>query len=81
MLSLILGPISGTDSISSAEAFIKLSIELKCTFVEDMLPETAYIKLGWILGQTKDKDKVKELMLTNIAGEITERTDNKSFLY
>jgi glutamyl-tRNA(Gln) amidotransferase subunit D len=59
----------------------KLSIELKCTFVEDMLPETAYIKLGWILGQTKDKDKVKELMLTNIAGEITERTDNKSFLY
>jgi glutamyl-tRNA(Gln) amidotransferase subunit D len=59
----------------------KLSIELKCTFVEDMLPETAYIKLAWALGQTKDKDKLKELMLTNIAGEITERSDDKSFLY
>jgi len=46
-----------------------------------MLPETAYIKLGWVLGQTKDTDKAKEMMLTNISGEITERTNDKSFLY
>ena len=39
----------------------------------NMIPETAYIKLGWALGHSHDRDKVKELMLTPIAGEITER--------
>ncbi|MFH1586094.1 MAG: Glu-tRNA(Gln) amidotransferase subunit GatD [archaeon] len=42
---------------------------------EDMTPETAYIKLGWVLGQTKNLDKMKSMMLTNIAGEITERSE------
>ena len=59
----------------------ELSIKLKCIFAEDMTPETAYIKLGWVLAQTNNKEKVKELMLTNITGEITERSDDKSFLY
>jgi len=58
-----------------------LSIKLKCIFAEDMLPETAYVKLGWVLAKTIDPEKVKELMLKNIAGEITERSDDKSFLY
>ena len=59
----------------------KLSIELKCIFVEDMLPETAYVKLGWVLPQAKNIEEVKEMMLTNYAGEISERTDEKAFLY
>jgi glutamyl-tRNA(Gln) amidotransferase subunit D len=59
----------------------KLSIELQCIFVEDMLPEVAYVKLGWVLGHTTEIGKVKEMMLTNYAGEITERTDERSFLY
>ena len=59
----------------------KLSVELNCIFVEDMLPETAYIKLGWVLGHTHKIDEVKELMLTNYAGEISERSDEKGFLY
>ncbi len=42
---------------------------------EDMLSETAYVKLMWILGQTKNPEKVREMMLTNYAGEITERSD------
>ena len=41
---------------------------------EDMLPETAYVKLSWVLAQTRDLDKVRELMLTNIAGEINPRS-------
>jgi len=57
-----------------------LSIKLKCVFAEDMMPEVAYIKLGWVLGQTKDKEKIKELMQTNIAGEITHRTQPQTFL-
>jgi len=59
----------------------KLSVQLNCIFAEDMLPETAYIKLGWVLPQAKTIDEVKEMMLTNYAGEISERTDEKAFLY
>ncbi|MBM3282522.1 MAG: Glu-tRNA(Gln) amidotransferase subunit GatD [Candidatus Diapherotrites archaeon] len=45
--------------------------------LEDMLAETAYVKLGWVLAHTKEREKVKEMMLTNYAGEITpfSRTD------
>ncbi len=39
---------------------------------ENMLPEVAYIKLGWALGQTSDLEKVRELMLTPICNDITE---------
>jgi glutamyl-tRNA(Gln) amidotransferase subunit D len=38
---------------------------------ENLLPEVAYIKLGWALGQSSDPEKVRELMLTPIAGDIT----------
>ena len=41
----------------------------------DMLPETAFIKLAWALGHTKDPKEVKELMLRNVAGEFSERSD------
>jgi len=47
---------------------------------ENMLPEVAYIKLGWVLGQTKDPARVRELMLTPIAGEITEREPYNGYL-
>jgi len=43
-------------------------------FGEDMLPEVAYIKLMYVLGKTRNLEKVRELMVTNIAGEISERT-------
>ena len=59
----------------------KLSIELKCIFAGDMLPETAYVKLGWVLGHTHKLDEVREMMLTNYAGEISERTHEAAFLY
>ena len=49
-------------------------------YLEDMMPETAYVKLGWVMGQTKDIDKVKEMMLTNYAGEIKKRTLSNEFL-
>lgn len=58
-----------------------LSIKLNCIFVEDMLPETAYIKLGYVLAKTNNLKDVRKLMLTDMAGEITERSDDKSFLY
>lgn len=42
--------------------------------LEDMLPETALVKLMWSLGQTKDVNEAKELLQINIAGEISPRT-------
>jgi len=47
---------------------------------ENMLPEVAYIKLGWVLGQTDNPEKIRELMLTPIAGEITEREPYNGYL-
>ncbi|MCX6665920.1 MAG: Glu-tRNA(Gln) amidotransferase subunit GatD [Euryarchaeota archaeon] len=41
---------------------------------EDMLPETAYVKLMWALAHGKNPDEVKNIMMTNIAGEIVKRT-------
>ncbi len=49
-------------------------------FVEDMLPETAYIKLGFVLGHTKKMDDIRRMMLANMAGELTERIDPRAFL-
>lgn len=46
----------------------------------NMLPEAAYAKLGWVLGHTDDREKVKEMMLTPIANEITEREPFDGYL-
>ncbi|MEI6765705.1 MAG: Glu-tRNA(Gln) amidotransferase subunit GatD [Bacteroidota bacterium] len=46
----------------------------------NMLPEAAYIKLGWALGQTSDLEKVREIMLTPINDEITEREPYNGYL-
>ena len=47
---------------------------------ENMLPKVAYIKLGWALWQTDDLEKVREIMLTPIAGEITEGEPYNGYL-
>ena len=39
----------------------------------NMLPEVAYVKLGWVLGHTTDPDEVKNMMLTPIGRETTLR--------
>lgn len=40
----------------------------------DMLPETAYVKLSWILGSiTRDLKEVAKLIQSNIVGEINSR--------
>jgi glutamyl-tRNA(Gln) amidotransferase subunit D len=42
--------------------------------LEDMFPETALVKLMWVLGQTSDPEEAKKLLKTNIAGEFSPRT-------
>jgi glutamyl-tRNA(Gln) amidotransferase subunit D len=48
---------------------------------EDMLPETAYVKLMWVLGQTKERSEIIRLIGKNIAGEISERTTVDAFYH
>jgi len=49
-------------------------LALGVTPLEDMLPETAIVKLMWIFGQTKDIEEAKKLLKKNIAGEFSQRT-------
>lgn len=46
----------------------------------NMLAESAYIKLGWALGLTHDREEVKKLMLTPINSEITPREPYNGYL-
>lgn len=46
----------------------------------NMLPEVAYIKLGWVLGQTEDPEEIKKMMLTVVNDEITEREPYNGYL-
>jgi glutamyl-tRNA(Gln) amidotransferase subunit D len=55
-------------------------MELGVVPTANMLPEVAYVKLGWALGQTNDLQKVREIMMTPIAGETTEREPSNGYL-
>ncbi len=48
---------------------------------KNLLPEVAYIKLGWVLGQTSNPEEIKSLLLENIAGEFLERELPIAFNY
>ena len=41
----------------------------------DMTPETAFVKLMWVLGHEKKPEKVKQEMETSLVGEISDRTE------
>jgi len=50
-------------------------------YLEDMLSETALVKLGWVLGHDswrKTKGEIKEKMLHNFAGELNNRMEEDS---
>ncbi|MCD4749425.1 MAG: Glu-tRNA(Gln) amidotransferase subunit GatD [Thermoanaerobaculales bacterium] len=48
--------------------------------LDNMLPETALMKLGWVLGHTHDHDQVMEMMRTPINHEITPREPHNGYL-
>lgn len=67
------------DPFVYAEA--RKAYELGVIYCQDMLPETAYIKLGWVLGHTAKPEEVRAKMMMNIAGELSDRTTPQAFLY
>lgn len=46
---------------------------------EDMLPETALVKLMWVLGRTSEMEEVRRLMTTDLRGEINPRLELPDF--
>ena len=42
--------------------------------LEDILPETALVKMMWSLGNTESTEDARKLLLTNVAGEYNPRT-------
>jgi glutamyl-tRNA(Gln) amidotransferase subunit D len=55
-------------------------MELGVVPAANMTPEVAYVKLGWALGQSQDRDEVRRLMLTPVCGEITDREPHNGYL-
>ncbi len=58
----------------------RVMMDLGVVPLANMLPEVAFIKLSWVLGQTDDRDEVKRLMLTSIGDEITDREPYNGYL-
>ena len=48
--------------------------------LDNMLPETALMKLGWVLGHTDDHDEVMKMMRHSINHEITPREPHNGYL-
>jgi len=55
-------------------------MELGIVPAANMLPEVAFMKLCWTLGQTDDRDEVKRIMLTPVNGETTDREPYNGYL-
>ena len=48
--------------------------------LDNMLPETALMKLGWVLGHTHDKEEVMRLMRQPVSHEITDREPHDGYM-
>ncbi len=53
---------------------LRTTFQKGVTYLEDMLPETALVKLGWVLGQEVSPEETVEMMTTNLRGEINAKT-------
>jgi glutamyl-tRNA(Gln) amidotransferase subunit D len=55
-------------------------LDLGIVPLDNMLPETALMKLSWVLGQTDEHAEVLRLMRHPVAGETTEREPHDGYL-
>jgi glutamyl-tRNA(Gln) amidotransferase subunit D len=55
-------------------------LDLGVVPLDNMLPETALVKLSWVLGQTDDHAEVLRMMRHPVNGEITEREPHNGYL-
>jgi len=55
-------------------------VDVGVIFLEDMLSEVGLVKLGWILGHYGWKGSVKDKMLENVAGELSDKIGVNEFV-
>jgi len=55
-------------------------LELGIVPLENMLPETALMKLSWVLGHTDDHGEVMRMMRTPVSHEMTDREPHNGYL-
>jgi glutamyl-tRNA(Gln) amidotransferase subunit D len=55
-------------------------LDLGVVPLDNMLPETALMKLGWVLGHTDDHDEVLRMMRNPVNHEITPREPHNGYL-
>jgi glutamyl-tRNA(Gln) amidotransferase subunit D len=48
--------------------------------LDNMLPETAYMKMAWVLGQTDDPARIRTMLTTTVNHEITPREPHNGYL-
>jgi glutamyl-tRNA(Gln) amidotransferase subunit D len=53
---------------------LRTTFQKGVVYLEDMLPETSLVKLGWVLGNYDSLEEVKEKMSSNLVGEISSRS-------
>ncbi len=58
----------------------RVMMDLGVIPLANMLPEVAFMKLSWALGQSHDRDEVKRIMLTRVSDETTEREPYNGYL-
>ncbi len=46
-----------------------------------MTPEAAYVKLGWVLGHTRDSEDARKMLSKDVIGEFAQRIDDRAFLF
>ncbi len=59
---------------------LRMLTKARVLYLEDMIPETAYVKLGHVLAKSPDIEERRNAMLQPIAGEISPSSDGTVFL-
>ncbi len=70
--------INGRVNMNVYDAGVKIQ-DAGVISAETMTPETAYVKLMWVLGQADTREEAVDLFQENVAGEIVEREEYDGF--
>ncbi|MFT4312198.1 MAG: Glu-tRNA(Gln) amidotransferase subunit GatD [Candidatus Woesearchaeota archaeon] len=57
-----------------------MSLKMGIVFVNDMLAEVAYVKLGWVLANYKKTDEQKHILQTAVAHEISQELSEDMYI-